>query len=70
MGKFGRISGIRPAGILPFLAINGMRRIFFSPIFALVGGEFTLGASCESIPVSLAEVTKRFVLRWDEIRFF
>ena len=38
MEKFGRIAGIRPAGILPFLAFNRMRRMFLSPIFALVGG--------------------------------
>ena len=37
--KFGRISGIRPAGILLFLPINRMRHMFFSPTFALVGGE-------------------------------
>ena len=38
MGKFGRISGIRPAGKFLFLAINRMRRMLFSPTFALVEG--------------------------------
>ena len=65
MGKFGRISGIRPAGILPFLAINRMRRMFFSPIFALVGG----GSVRNSRSVRAVNLSQFALLKFTNVLF-